>query len=160
MRRPILRRDRFAAAAAPVAALLSSRSARGQFPKSRESAPVPTIRGVSAWINSDPLAHKTSRGKVALVHFWANGCSNCSNNLHFRAWLSRDSDRKDFASLGFPAPETPGEREESGSASRPRGTAWSPRSPSPTGKPGTTAPGRRLMSSIAAGWSARGGKAS
>ena len=111
MRRSITRRGWFAAAAGPLAALSLGRPARGQYLKSRDTAPAPEIRGVTAWINSDPLTLKGLRGKVAVVHFWTHGCSNCINNYpHYKAWRRRYADRKDLVILGIHTPETAGER--------------------------------------------------
>ena len=53
---------------------------RAQLLKPGKTAPAPEFRGVTQWINSDPLTMSQLRGKVVLVHFWTNGCYNCVNN--------------------------------------------------------------------------------
>jgi len=37
----------------------------------------PELKGIRAWINSEPLTIKERRGKVALVDFWTYSCVNC-----------------------------------------------------------------------------------
>jgi peroxiredoxin len=86
-------------------------AARAQYLKSRKTAPAPEFRGVTQWVNSDPLTIATLRGKVVLVHFWTNGCYNCVNNYpHYRAWQERYKD-KDVVIVGIHTPETPGEHD-------------------------------------------------
>lgn len=85
-------------------------TSRGQYLKSRKTAPAPEFRGVTRWINSDPLTMSELRGKVVLVHFWTNGCYNCVNNYdHYKAWQERYAG-KDVVIVGIHSPETPGER--------------------------------------------------
>jgi hypothetical protein len=70
----------------------------------------PELRGVDAWINSDPVTLASLRGSVVVVHFYAFGCINCVRNLpHYVAWQKR------FASwpvriVGIHRPETQAER--------------------------------------------------
>lgn len=83
----------------------------GQYLKSRKSAPAPEFRGVTQWINSDPLTMAKLRGKVVLVHFWTNGCYNCVNNYaHYKAWQERYAG-KDVVIVGIHTPESSGERD-------------------------------------------------
>ena len=85
--------------------------ARAQFLKPGETAPAPEFRGVTQWINSDPLTMAKLRGKVVLLHFWTNGCYNCVNNYpHYKAWQERYAD-KDVVIVGVHTPETPGEHD-------------------------------------------------
>jgi hypothetical protein len=37
------------------------------------TAQAPELRGVSAWINSEPISLKSLRGKVVVLHFWTFG---------------------------------------------------------------------------------------
>ncbi len=51
--------------------------------------PAPNIRGISAWINSQPLNISSLRGKVVLVDFWTYSCINCIRSIpHLNAWYS------------------------------------------------------------------------
>ena len=73
-------------------------------------AVAPEVRGVDAWINSDPLTLQQLRGKVVVVHFWAFGCINCIRNLpHYQSWHEKFS-AKDVTIIGFQTPETDSER--------------------------------------------------
>jgi peroxiredoxin len=82
-------------------------TARAQFLKPGKTAP--EFRGVTRWVNSEPLTMAKLRGKVMLVHFWTNGCSNCVNNYpHYKAWQERYAG-KDVVIVGIHTPETPGE---------------------------------------------------
>ena len=58
---------------------------RAQFLEPGKTAPAPEFRGVTQWVNSDPLTMTKLRGKVVLVHFWTNGC--CPLRLGGRAEL-------------------------------------------------------------------------
>jgi peroxiredoxin len=97
-----------------VAALVSiafGASSRAQLLKSRNTAPAPEFREVTAWLNSEPLSMAKLRGKVVVVHFWTNGCYNCVNNYpHYKAWQNRYT-HKDVVIIGIHTPETPGERD-------------------------------------------------
>jgi len=70
----------------------------------------PELRGVEAWINSDPLTLAQLRGKVVVIHFYTFGCINCIRNLpHYNNWYEDfPSDR--LTIVGIHRPETPGER--------------------------------------------------
>ena len=104
--RPIVVLGLAASLAAGVAA-----ASRAQFLKPGETAPAPEFRGVTRWINSEPLTMAKLRGKIVLVHFWTNGCYNCANNYpHYRAWQER-YEGKDVVIVGIHTPETPGERD-------------------------------------------------
>jgi peroxiredoxin len=86
-------------------------TSRAQFLEPGKTAPAPEFRGVTQWINSEPLTMAKLRGKVVLVHFWTNGCYNCVNNYeHYKAWTERYAD-KDVVIVGVHTPETSGERD-------------------------------------------------
>ncbi|MEX0676964.1 MAG: redoxin domain-containing protein [Pirellulales bacterium] len=71
----------------------------------------PQLRGVDAWINSEPLALSQLQGKVVVVHFWAFNCGNCVNNLpHYQAWFDKFS-TSDVTIIGIHTPETATERD-------------------------------------------------
>ncbi len=85
--------------------------ARAQYLEPGKTAPAPEFRDVTQWINSEPLTMTKLRGKVVVVHFWTNGCSNCVNNdHHYKAWQERYAD-KDVVIVGVHTPETAGERD-------------------------------------------------
>ena len=89
----------------------SAAASRAQFLKPGKTAPAPEFRGVTEWVNSDPLTMAKLRGKVVLVHFWTNGCYNCVNNYpHYKAWQERYAD-KDVVIVGIHTPETSGEHD-------------------------------------------------
>lgn len=70
----------------------------------------PEIRGVEAWINSEPLTLQEQRGKVVVLHYWAFGCINCIRNLpHYQSWYEKFS-KDDVTIIGFQTPETDAER--------------------------------------------------
>lgn len=72
---------------------------------------VPELTGVTAWINSSPVALSQLRGKVMVVHFYAFGCINCIRNLpHYNAWFDHFS-RDEVAIVGIHRPETEAERD-------------------------------------------------
>lgn len=111
---PPMRRPRHATLGVLALTLVLSATlageARAQFLKSRDTAPAPEFRGVTQWVNSEPLTMKQLRGKVVLVHFWTHGCYNCVNNYpHYKAWQDRYAG-KDVVIVGIHTPETPGER--------------------------------------------------
>ena len=92
--------------------LARSRLAPAQFLKDRDRAPAPELRGVTTWINSEPLTLKQLKGKVVVVHFWTHGCYNCVNNYpHYQAWQKRYAAEPDLIILGIHTPETAGERD-------------------------------------------------
>ncbi len=94
-----------------VVALGFASASRAQLLKARKTAPAPEFQDVTRWINSEPLTMAKLRGKVVLIHFWTNGCSNCMNNYpHYRSWQKRYAD-KDVVIVGIHTPETEGERE-------------------------------------------------
>jgi peptide-methionine (R)-S-oxide reductase len=62
------------------------------------------------WINSEPLALKSLRGRVVLVDFWTFGCYNCRNTLPFlKRWHERYGDRG-LRIIGVHSPEFAPER--------------------------------------------------
>ena len=70
----------------------------------------PELRGVTAWINSEPITLKQLRGKVVIVHFWAFGCINCIRNLpHYQGWQEKFA-KSGVTIIGIQTPETDSER--------------------------------------------------
>lgn len=71
----------------------------------------PELRGVEAWINSDPLTLEDQRGKVVALHFWAYGCINCVRNLpHYQGW-HESFPESDLTIIGIHTPETEPEKQ-------------------------------------------------
>lgn len=71
----------------------------------------PELRGITDWINSEPLTLKQLRGSVVLVHFWTFGCINCQNvQPYVKAWYERYRGQG-FTVIGVHTPELSFERE-------------------------------------------------
>jgi thiol-disulfide isomerase/thioredoxin len=71
----------------------------------------PELRGITDWINSEPLSLEQLRGSVVLVHFWTFGCINCQNvQPYVKAWYARYHDQG-FAVIGVHTPELSFERD-------------------------------------------------
>jgi cytochrome c biogenesis protein CcdA/thiol-disulfide isomerase/thioredoxin len=65
----------------------------------------PDFRGISTWINSQPLSLRQLRGKVVLVDFWTYSCINCLRTLpHLRAWW-REYHSQGLEIVGVHTPE-------------------------------------------------------
>jgi thiol-disulfide isomerase/thioredoxin len=57
------------------------------------SFPAPELKGIRAWINSEPLTIKELRGKVVLVDFWTYSCVNCIRTFpYLREWNAKYAD--------------------------------------------------------------------
>ncbi len=66
---------------------------------------VPDFRGITHWINSDPLAMEQLRGKVILVEFWTYDCINCLRTLPYvKQWHERYRDQG-LVVIGVHTPE-------------------------------------------------------
>ena len=66
---------------------------------------IPEIRGIEAWINSEPLTIAELRGKVVLVDFWTYTCVNCIRTLpYLKDWQSKYASRG-LVILGAHSPE-------------------------------------------------------
>ena len=73
--------------------------------------PAPELRGITAWINSEPISVASLRGKVVLVHFWTFGCINCRNvQPYVEAWYDKYHDAG-FEIIGVHTPELSFERD-------------------------------------------------
>lgn len=73
--------------------------------------PAPELRGITNWINSEPLTLRQLRGSVVLVHFWTFGCINCQNvQPYVKAWHEKYHDLG-LTVIGVHTPELPYERE-------------------------------------------------
>jgi cytochrome c biogenesis protein CcdA/thiol-disulfide isomerase/thioredoxin len=75
-----------------------------------DSAAAPEVRGITEWINSEPLTLRRLRGKVVLIDFWTYSCVNCLRTLpHLKAWDRAYRD-DGLVILGVHAPEFAFER--------------------------------------------------
>jgi len=71
----------------------------------------PELRGITEWINSEPLTLEGLRGTVVLVHFWTFDCINCQNvQPYVKAWYERYRDQG-FTVIGVHTPELDIERD-------------------------------------------------
>jgi peroxiredoxin len=74
------------------------------------AATAPELRQVTEWINGEPLAIQSLRGRVVVVHFFAADCINCIRNMpHYRKWDELFAD-SDVLLIGIHTPETAAER--------------------------------------------------
>lgn len=65
----------------------------------------PEIRGITNWINSNPLTLAELKGKVVLVDFWTYSCINCIRTLPYVTnWYNKYKDQG-FVVIGIHAPE-------------------------------------------------------
>jgi cytochrome c biogenesis protein CcdA/thiol-disulfide isomerase/thioredoxin len=67
--------------------------------------PAPELKGIQAWLNSEPLVLSNLKGKVVLIDFWTYSCINCVRTLpYITAWdrLYRD---KGLVIIGVHSPE-------------------------------------------------------
>lgn len=65
----------------------------------------PEIKGIDAWINSEPLRIADLKGKVVLIDFWAYSCINCIRTLpYLTAWYDKYHDQG-FVIIGVHSPE-------------------------------------------------------
>ena len=65
----------------------------------------PEFRGISNWINSEPLTMEDLRGKVVLVDFWTYTCYNCINTMpYLRDWHEKYAE-KGLVIVGVHSPE-------------------------------------------------------
>ncbi len=67
--------------------------------------PAPEIRGVTGWINSQPLTLEQLRGKVVLIDFWTYSCINCIRTMpYITRWYDQYKDAG-LVVIGVHAPE-------------------------------------------------------
>lgn len=111
-------RRRFLAAAAMTVAAVQlgvtgcaarrETSAMTQLPIEGE---LPSLDGATGWLNSQPLAADSLRGKVVLVQFWTYTCVNWLRTLPYvRAWAERYKEQG-LAVVGVHTPEFPFEKD-------------------------------------------------
>lgn len=102
-----------AVATATAPALAAQKSVPASAPTALAEGPAaPELRGITDWINSEPLTLAELRGKVVLVHFWTFGCYNCANTLpSVTSWDASYRDRG-LVIIGVHAPEFGYERDK------------------------------------------------
>lgn len=80
------------------------------MPQLPKIGPLPEFRGLSAWINSEPLTVAGLHGRAVLVAFWTFGCVNCVHTLPYvNAWYEKFGG-EDFEIIGVHTPEFDHER--------------------------------------------------
>ncbi|MCH7841222.1 MAG: redoxin domain-containing protein [Chloroflexi bacterium] len=86
----------------------------------------PQIKGIEAWINSEPLTIKELRGKVVLIDFWTYTCVNCIRTFpYLREWNARYAD-DGLVIIGIHSPEFEFEKDYSNvlQATKDHGITW------------------------------------
>jgi cytochrome c biogenesis protein CcdA/thiol-disulfide isomerase/thioredoxin len=72
---------------------------------------MPSLAGVTAWLNSPPLSAEALKGKVVVVDFWTYSCINCLRAIPYvRAWAEKYKDQG-LVVIGVHAPEFAFERD-------------------------------------------------
>jgi thiol-disulfide isomerase/thioredoxin len=71
----------------------------------------PELRGITEWINSEPLTLHALRGQVVLVHFWTFDCINCQNvQPYVKRWHGTHAEQG-LRIIGIHTPELDIERD-------------------------------------------------
>ena len=97
----------------------------------------PEIKGIKAWINSEPLTIEEFRGKVVLVDFWTYSCVNCIRTFpYLREWNAKYAD-DGLVIIGVHSPEFEFEKDYSNvlRATQNNGITW-PVAQDTTSRPG------------------------
>lgn len=72
---------------------------------------LPSLDGITEWLNSNPLTREQLRGKVVLIDFWTYSCINCLRAIPYvKAWDERYRD-DGLVIIGVHAPEFAFERD-------------------------------------------------
>lgn len=70
-----------------------------------DEGPMPSLDGVTGWINTRPLTANALKGKVVLIDVWTYSCVNCLRTLPYvRAWADKYRDQG-LVVIGVHAPE-------------------------------------------------------
>ena len=65
----------------------------------------PELKGITHWLNSEPLTLAALKGKVVLIDFWTYSCINCVRTLpYLKGWYDKYKD-KGFVIIGVHSPE-------------------------------------------------------
>ncbi len=65
----------------------------------------PELKGIKAWINSEPLKLEDLRDKVVLLDFWTYTCMNCQRTIPYLNKWHRKYGKKDLVIIGVHSPE-------------------------------------------------------
>jgi thiol-disulfide isomerase/thioredoxin len=77
----------------------------------RAEGRIPTLRGATGWLNTEPLTPEALRGHVVVVEFWTYTCINWLRTLPYvRAWAEKYRDQG-LVVLGVHTPEFSFERD-------------------------------------------------
>lgn len=80
-------------------------SKREQNGKLSYLTPAPKLKGITAWINSEPLNLDQLKGKVVLVDFWTYSCINCIRTFpYLQSWYDKYKN-DNFVIIGVHTPE-------------------------------------------------------
>lgn len=80
------------------------RASPARDPSASESQ-IPSLAGVTLWLNSPPLTPQSLLGKVVLIDFWTYSCINCIRTLpYIKAWDDKYRD-KGLVIIGVHSPE-------------------------------------------------------
>lgn len=71
----------------------------------------PELKGIQAWLNSNPLTLKELKGKVVLIDFWTYSCINCVRTLPYLTQWDRNYRDQGLVIIGVHAPEFEFEKE-------------------------------------------------
>ncbi len=72
---------------------------------------LPEFDGISAWLNSAPLAIASLKGSVVLIQFWTLGCINCQRTLPYITRWHRQYAAQGLKVIGIHTPEFAYERD-------------------------------------------------
>jgi thiol-disulfide isomerase/thioredoxin len=85
--------------------LIAAIAAIGAVTRPSAKREIPSLRGATAWLNTQPLTAAELKGKVVLVEFWTYTCINWRRTLPYvRAWAERYKD-KGLVVIGVSTPE-------------------------------------------------------
>jgi thiol-disulfide isomerase/thioredoxin len=88
-----------------AASQFGSTGSAAAFKRTRSEGPFPSLRGATAWLNSQPLTNTGLRGKVVLIDFWTYTCINWLRSLPYvRAWSEKYRDQG-LVVIGVHTPE-------------------------------------------------------
>lgn len=78
---------------------------------STNSQPLPEFRGISQWLNSNPLSIQDLKGNVVMIQFWTFSCINCQRTLPYVTKWHEQYAAKGLKIIGVHTPEFAFERD-------------------------------------------------